>query len=153
MWGTTLKSPKKVIPRDFLDSMLYWSATWDNVFPDVPYFPKKHDNFHLPPFVDRYHFCGKGSTEGSESSGVRKKRITDLIKSMRTTTQKYTTTFARANASLKEQMSEPSTAITTQMTGKKEGATRWIHPRDAMTVLQLSPLTRIQSSMKGRHIL
>ena len=39
-----------------LESMLYWSATWDNVFPDVPYFPKKHDDFHIPPFVDRYHF-------------------------------------------------------------------------------------------------
>ena len=38
---------------------------------------------------------------------------------MRFTTQKYTTTFARANASLKEQMSESSTAITKQMTGKK----------------------------------
>ena len=40
-----LAHPRRLAP----DSMLYWSATWDNVFPDVPYFPKKDDDFHIPP--------------------------------------------------------------------------------------------------------
>ena len=120
-WGRALKSQERVAPARFLDTLLLLIATWDDVFPDVPYFPKMHDNFHYPPFVLYFEFCGRGSAEGSESSNVRRKEIMDRLKSVISMKQKYSTSFARTHSSLKDGMSRPAAAIAKQMSGKKRG--------------------------------
>ena len=80
-----------------------------------------HDNFHYPPFVLYFEFCGRGSAEGSESSNVRRKKIMDRLKSVISMKQKYSTSFARTHSSLKDGMSGPAAAIAKQMSGTKRG--------------------------------
>ena len=120
-WGKALKSQERVDPVKFLDTQLYWTGTFDEVFPATPYFPKKHDDAHFPPFVDEYEFCGRGSTEGNESNGVRRKQILERLKSIVSTAQRYRSTFARTNSSLKEGMPAIEAAITKRMSGTKRG--------------------------------
>ena len=53
-WGKKLNSQKKQDPLEFKVSMLRYHASFDDAFPNVPYWNKHHDDFHSPQFVDRF---------------------------------------------------------------------------------------------------
>lgn len=107
--GKALKSKKKANSVKFTDTIFHWHAEWDTCFPDVSYFPKLHDDFQYPPFVQKM-----------SSTNVLWRRV--LNQAVYATKQMFKTSFARLNSSLKEGMAEPIRAAKKWLAGKPRGS-------------------------------